>query len=251
LQALLNSDASTLTVPNDSPWLVGDATNDYPPINIGDLVLFKNANGMAMLTVTSKDSTHINFASSNSNDWFRLNQRSTSLNGTIYCIKTSNACDTLPVASTVASAAWNPSGTPSVVPPVMFRVVMITYYVDATTSPSTPRLTRLVNYCPYSTTTACAATPFTPQPLAGVVEDLDLTYDLVDTTSDSVQAQPSLPYTVNGLTYTSNMIKKVNIHLGVRSEDKSQRTNDYIRSHISTSVGVRSLASVDRYDTNQ
>ena len=49
----------------------------------------------------------------------------------------------------------------------LFRALMITYYVDNTTTPGTPRLTRLVNH-------------FTPQALAGVVEDLDLTYDLVD-----------------------------------------------------------------------
>ena len=49
----------------------------------------------------------------------------------------------------------------------LFRVLMITYYVDNTTTPGAPRLVRKVNN-------------FTPQALAGVVEDLDLTYDLVD-----------------------------------------------------------------------
>ena len=39
----------------------------------------------------------------------------------------------------------------------------------------------------------------------------------------------------------------VHVHVGVRSESRSRITNDYVRNHISTSVDVRSLASVDRY----
>ena len=42
----------------------------------------------------------------------------------------------------------------------LFRAMMITYYVDNTTTPGTPRLTRVLNHN-------------TPQALAGVVEDLD------------------------------------------------------------------------------
>jgi hypothetical protein len=119
----------------------------------------------------------------------------------------------------------------------MFRALMITYYVDNTTSPGTPRLTRVVNH-------------YTPQALAGVVEDLDLTYDLVDPLSNSVTDIPSLPYTdaVTGVKYTNNMIKKVNVHVGVRSESISKPAQDYVRNHITTAVDVRSLASVDRYN---
>jgi hypothetical protein len=109
--------------------------------------------------------------------------------------------------------------------------------VDNITTPGTPRLTRVLNH-------------YTPQALAGVVEDMDLTYDLVDSTSDNVQGLQFLPQTINGITYTSNMIKKVNVHLGVRSEALSRPTLAYVRNHITTAVGVRSLASVDRYDTS-
>ena len=49
--------------------------------------------------------------------------------------------------------------------------VDMTYYVDSTTTPGTPRLTRVVNNFP-------------AQALAGVVEDLDLTYDLYDGTTN-------------------------------------------------------------------
>ena len=79
-----------------------------------------------------------------------------------------------------------------------------------------------------------------------VVEDLDLTYDLVDGVTNPV-AIASLPYTLSGLTYTSNQIRKVNIHIGVRSDLLSRVRNDYIRNHITTSVSIRDLASVSRY----
>ena len=126
-------------------------------------------------------------------------------------------------------------------PVTMFRALMITYYVDNVTTPGTPRLTRLVNH-------------FTPQALAGVVEDLDLTYDLVDEVTNPTNVT-SLPWTDNSVnpvvTYNANQIRKVNVHVGVRSEQLSKPTQDYVRNHISTSVDVRSLASVDRYKTTQ
>jgi len=243
-QAVIATDGTSLTVPTNSPWLVGDTTNDTPPIAVGDIVLFKNIYGMAMQTVTSLDSTHVNFAANDStHDWFHLNQRNTSFTGTIYCLKTPpagttppNTCDattspaTLPIPSSVVSATFPNTA--------IMRMLMITYYVDNTTSPGTPRLMRMINH-------------FTAQALAGVVEDLDLTYDLVDPSNDAVAGLTSLPYTLNGLTYTANMIKKVNVHMGVRSSIITNPTQQYVRTHINTAVDVRSIASVDRYDTGQ
>jgi prepilin-type N-terminal cleavage/methylation domain-containing protein len=237
-QALIAVDGSQLTLPATSPWLVGDTVNDTQPLAVGDLVLFKNSFGMTIQTITSTDATHIVFAQASTNDWFHFNQRNTSFAGTIFCIKTDTACDTLPVAAAVQAAAFPTTA--------LFRVLMITYYVDNSTT-TTPRLTRIINHCPSSTPT-CAA--FSPQALAGVVEDLDLTYDLVDSTTNTVIGQNTLPTTVGGITYTSNMIKSVNVHIGVRSEALSKPTMDYVRNHISTAVAVRSLASVDRYDTS-
>jgi hypothetical protein len=51
----------------------------------------------------------------------------------------------------------------------------------------------------------------------------------------------------NQVTYTDNQIRKVNVHVGVRSEAISNPTQDYVRNHITTSVNVRSLAAVDKY----
>ena len=65
------------------------------------------------------------------------------------------------------------------------------------------------------------------------------------------QVTLDLPWTdttvTPNVTYNSGQIRKVNIHVGVRSEVISKPNQDYVRIHISTSVDVRSLASVDRY----
>jgi hypothetical protein len=205
---------ASVTLPANSIWLVGDTVNDTPPMQVGDLVLFKNSRGMAIQTVTRKDATHVYF---DAGDWFNFNQRSAS-QGTVIQIKDTANTNT----------AWQEKTT-------MFRVTMLSYYIDNTTSPGVPRLVRQVNH-------------FAAQVLAGVVEDLDLTYDLVDGVNNPAGI-PSLPYTdaVAGVTYNSNQIRKVNISLGVRSETITKSTGDYVHHHISTSADVRSLASVDRY----
>ena len=123
----------------------------------------------------------------------------------------------------------------------MFRALMVTYYVDNTVDPTspgeppTPRLFRRVNH-------------FEPQALAGIVETLDLTYDLVGVVDNPVEVK-SLPYpdAIAG-PYNSNTIRKVNLRIGVRSEVVSKPAQDYIRNQVVTSVDVRSLASKDRYD---
>lgn len=203
-----------VTLPANSLWLVGDQANDTPPVHVGDLVLFKNPRGMAVQTVTRMDGTHIYF---DANDWFNFNQRNAT-QGTVMQIKD--------VQNT--TSAWSEKTS-------LFRLMLVTYYVDATTTPTAPRLMRVVNN-------------FTPQALAGVIEDLDFTFDLVDGVNNPVEI-PELPYTdaTAGVTYNANQIRKVNVRVGVRSESISRVTNDYVRNHIFTSVDVRSLASVDRY----
>jgi hypothetical protein len=113
------------------------------------------------------------------------------------------------------------------------RIFMYTYYVHKDSS-QTPRLMRAVNMFP-------------PLALAGVIEDLELSYDLVDGTYNPTNVK-TLPFTsVQGDTYTANQIRKANVHVGVRAEEKSARQADYIRMHLSTIVDLRNLAFVDRY----
>jgi type II secretory pathway pseudopilin PulG len=112
------------------------------------------------------------------------------------------------------------------------RVLMYTYYVDAPTG-GMPRLMRRLNQ-------------FAGQALAGVVEDLELSYDVVDGAINPTDVR-DLPYTASGVTYSANLIRKANIHIGVRSEVMSIKQHDYRRNHLSTVVSLRNLAFVDRY----
>lgn len=112
------------------------------------------------------------------------------------------------------------------------RALMYTYYVHKDSS-DTPRLMRALNM-------------FTPQALAGVIEDLSLSFDLVDGVNNPTNVK-TLPYTANAVTYGANQIRKANLHVGVRAEDKSARQEDYVRNHLSTIVDLRNLAYVDRY----
>jgi prepilin-type N-terminal cleavage/methylation domain-containing protein len=111
------------------------------------------------------------------------------------------------------------------------RVTMYTYYVDP--GNGVPRLMRQYNFS-------------TPQALVGVVEDLEISYDLVDGSVNPVGVR-DLPLALNGVTYSPNQIRKATIHIGVRSEAMSMRVHDYLRTHLSTVVSLRNLAFVDRY----
>ena len=205
------ANAGSVTLGATSPWITG--SNAVAPCDKaaatkpGDLVWFNSGNG-AIQTVTRVDSSTAYF---DPNDWFNFNQAGNAAQGTLMQLRVGTAFPAM----------------------TLYRLTMVTYYVDATTTPGTPRLTKMINH-------------FAPQALAGVVEDLDLSYDLVDGVTNPAAVQ-SLPYTLNGLTYTSNQIRKVNIHVGVRSDLLSQVKNDYIRNHVSTSVSIRDLASVSRY----
>lgn len=112
------------------------------------------------------------------------------------------------------------------------RILMISYFVQETT-PGEPRLMRALNMFP-------------PQALAGVVEDLQFTYDLVDGTTNPANVD-DVPFTLAGDTFTSSQIRKVNLKVGVRSEEKSRSTNDYMRHYITTVASLRNLAYVAEY----
>lgn len=112
------------------------------------------------------------------------------------------------------------------------RIIMTTYYV-AETTPGEPRLMRVSNMA-------------TPQPLAGVVEDLQFAYDLVDGTTNPSNVN-DVPFTAGSDTFTSSQIRKVNLRVGVRSEEKSRSTGDYMRHYVTTVASLRNLAYVAVY----
>lgn len=112
------------------------------------------------------------------------------------------------------------------------RVLMITYFVEEVADDE-PRLMRALNMWP-------------AQALAGVVEDLQFTYDLVDGTTNPAGVA-DVPFTAGSDTFTSSQIRKVNLKVGVRSEDKSRSTGDYMRHYVTTVASLRNLAYVAEY----
>lgn len=202
-QATLAADGSSLNVGPNNTWITDPATG----VKAGDIIMFTNAVGTAIQTVTATDGNAV--VSFGVNDALRLNQRAAA-QGSITQI--------LPAPIPQTSAQ---------------RVLMVTYYVDNVTTPGVPRLARRIN-------------AFPGQALAGVVEDLDLSFDLVDGVNNPV-AQRAVPVVIGGILYTPNQIRKVNLHVGVRSEEMSIRERDYVRNHLNTVISVRSLAYVDRY----
>jgi hypothetical protein len=254
-------DGSYVTFAATSQWIDGDVVNDTPKMQPGDLVLYVGNSGNAIQTVSSIDTVQhrINFAVG---DFFHFNQPNATneVAGTgrpLATLKRTNTKDAVgnPVPTSVIWSTLCPSTVAQPLGTVMtpasafcpqvtlFRAMMITYYVDNTTTPGTPRLTRILNHCPVGSPTCV---PFSPKALAGVVEDLDLTYDLYDGSVNPTQVT-GFPYSLNGTAYSENQIRKVNLHVGVRSETISKPTQDYVRNHITTSVNVRSLAAVDKY----
>jgi type II secretory pathway pseudopilin PulG len=229
-EATLSPDGTFVTFGVASHWMDGDTAADTPKIKVGDLVLYVGVNGKAIQTVTRVDTSghRIYFDAGDAlNDFFHFNQPSATTQVA--------GVSTRPLASMKGAplGAWTNQVT-------LFKALMVTYYVDDTTTG--PRLTRVVNN-------------FEVQSLAGVVERLDLTYDLYDGDKNptrvlslpSVGGSPECLEGSPGVTYSANLIRKVNVDVGVRSELKSKPMQDYVRNHISTSVNVRSLAAVDRY----
>jgi type II secretory pathway pseudopilin PulG len=206
-------DGASFDAGADLSWLEGDPGNGVAPIIAGDLLYFNTANGQAIQTVTSVESPYVYF---DANDPFMFNQR-TAPSGSITQI--------LPPSCPPSPAECDPSVK-------VRRLFMFTYYVHEEEE-GVPRLMRMLNH-------------FDAQALAGVIEDLELRYDLVDGTHNPVNVA-DLPFTANDVTYSATQIRKVNVHVGVRSELLNPRTNDYLRTHVSTVIGIRNLAFVDRY----
>jgi hypothetical protein len=213
----LAADGASLDFGPHMQWISGDQDAKIAPLKVGDIIYFSAPNGTTLQTVTKILGSVVFFEQ---NDPFRFNQPNATV-GSITQILPAPCNVTPPVQPCQSSMTIR-------------RLFMYTYYVHAETV-GIPRLMRMMNH-------------FTPQALAGVIEDLELSYDLVDGTANPVNIE-SLPYTANSVTYKASQIRKVNVHVGVRSETKSARTKDYLRNHLSTVISLRNLAYVTRYDT--
>lgn len=182
------------------------ALND-PLVGIkpGDLILFSNAVGNAIQTVTSVQGQVMTFASASATDAFQFNQR-TATSGTVLQIRSGGVFPTT-------------SAT---------RVTFVSYYIDTVTAPGQARLMRREGFQ-------------TPRLVAMGIENLQLTYDIVDgTTNPTNQVDAVAPN-------SPSQIRKVNLFVSRRSEERFSQTRQQMRSSVATQVSLRSMSFMDRY----
>jgi type II secretory pathway pseudopilin PulG len=113
-------------------------------------------------------------------------------------------------------------------PTTATRVWLITYYLDTTTDPNMPRLIRRINNRP-------------GEVVALVLEDLQLSYDLVDGVTNPVNVKVPVPPN------SPNQIRKVNILISGRSSQIIRNTGQHLHRSLTTQVSLRSLSFIDRY----
>ncbi len=172
------------------------------PIRPGDLIAFSNALGNTMQYVTRVTDQTIYFEAG---DPMHLNQPSAP-QGSIMQLQSGG---TFP--PTTATRVW-----------------LVTFYLDTTTDPEMPRLIRRIN-------------DRDGEVVALVLEDLQLSYDLVDGVTNPTNIKsPTEPN-------SPNQIRKASILLSGRSSALIRNTREYLRRSLTTQVSLRSLSFIDRY----
>jgi prepilin-type N-terminal cleavage/methylation domain-containing protein len=220
--------AGNITGPGDAVTFDAncvDMSKARVPVQPGDLFMFSNINGTALQTVTSINGQVVNFASNPGVDKFGLNQTGAA-QGTITQIQ-----DKVPLPPN------SPPNTPiqytgNYPPTTATRIWMISYYLDTITDPQHVRLARQVNFNP-------------AQPVAEIIEGLQLTYNFVDTNVPPTIYANSTTVPV-GL--TENSIRSVNLFLSARANAPSGPNSAYIRDNMKTQISVRSLAFFNKYN---
>jgi len=103
-------------------------------------------------------------------------------------------------------------------PTTCTRIWVVTYFLN-TANPQRPMLMREINFQP-------------AQPVAEVIEDLSISYDINGGLPSTGAIAPSSP----------NSVRKVNLSLGSRSDSAFTQNKAYFRNNLQTQVSVRSLA---------
>ena len=190
------------------------------PINPGDLIMFSNANGNAIQTVTAVSGQTLTFASGlAAGDAYNLNG-------------TGRPAGTLiQLQNYTTNSSGNKVYNGTYPPTTATRIWMISYYLDDVTDPGHVRLIRRTN--------------FNPGVAVGeTIENLQFTYNYVNG-STVLANQSTVP---SG--YSENQIRSVNVYLGARSDNPSANGRSkpaYIRNSLQTQVCLRSMAYVNQF----
>lgn len=192
------ADGSSMTVNAGTP------ITGVGGVQPGDLILFINSQGSALQMVTRVSGGQTVFF--DPGDAMNINQRAAAA-GTVLQLQSAPGVYPLTTA---------------------LRVVMVSYFIDAVTDPTIPRLARQIDFGP-------------PLAIAIGAENLQFTFDLVDGVTNPANvelvAAPNSP----------NQIRKINLFLSARSIDVDHQTGRYFRNSAASDVALRSLSFVNRY----
>lgn len=221
----LSTHKATAALPSQAPGGLDITAGTGDDVRVGDLMMFTKGSVSALVYVTAVDGNQtFTFAAG---DPMNLNQFATALNGTL-----DDLANTAPTTSYSSSVS---------------RIRMISYYLDNTLDPTTPRLMRHMNWGD-----PAVAVNLRARTVAFAIDNLQFTYDMLDgvgnpsnvhmvdadfTTAGACSPNPCSP----------NQIRKVNVFLSGRSTQVFSATKRFFRSSLSTQVSLRSLALVDRY----
>ena len=196
----------------------------------GDLIMLMKGSSTALVQITGVDGNQT--ATFAADDSLNLNQTAAA-NGTL------SALIGVAPADTCTATTFQPS--------TATRIRMITYYIDAVTDPTRPRLVRRINNGSATTYDNSSGTA-----LAFDVENLQVSYDLVDGVNNPAEVK----FTADDLAGTGrcdpnpcspNQIRKINITLSGRSRTPVRQTRQYLRNTLTTQVSLRSMSFIDRY----
>ncbi len=217
-----------------------DSVDIVPGVNItnggpddlvaGDLLMVSKGTNTSLVQVTGINGQRVTFAAGDS---LNLNQNGAGSNGTMLSIMNTDPANT--------------GATTNVNAVTVYRVLMITYYVDATTNPARPRLVRRIGNGHPTTFNNASGTA-----VAFDVENFTVSYDLADGVNNPANIRFEGADIVDGGTCgdaacNPNNIRKVNIVLSGRSRRALSNTGTFFRNSLTSQVSLRSLAFVDRY----
>ena len=185
-------------------------------INAGDLLMFSNTYGNALVMVTSVSWPTVFFAGG---DPFTLNQTGLPC-GTLRQLEIGGQSPSSPTPCTTLA-----TGT-SFPPTTVERITMVSYYLDNASVPNHVELIRRINFNPGQT-------------VGDTLQSLHFTYNFSDGIAVNETTVP------NG--YSESQIRSVNVLLGAQSDAVSQKTGKYIQSSIQTQISLRSMAYYNEY----
>jgi len=179
-------------------------------INVGDLMMFQNVQGVAMqfVSVVNAGGNSLTF---NVGDPYNLNgQEAAAAGGTMAQLRVGGV-----YPPTTATRVW-----------------MVTYYLD-NTNPNNPQLMRQINFNP-------------PTPIGQGIEGLQISYGINNPLAAYGAAGPQSakqPLNPDGV----GQIRDVNLFLAAKSDTVYSQTGQFFRDNMVTKICVRSLSYRSNY----